>query len=349
MTITNALAEPTSHLRSPWPAVFRVAAWMVVATTLVYVVNAYFIFWQEFPGVSGFLAAIGLTAPPPNAAPSDGTVLMLGALQVAAYFACLIGPILYVHRTSERSLRADGEIMSAFGAFIVRAAFWAVVLVGLADMIISFLRVEAMLEGVFGTAIAADLGRPQIRGTYVHLPLIMIGIAIAFVTRSLGFTWLALLVVVAELQIVLTRFVFSYEQAFQGDVVRFWYAALFLFASAYTLIEEGHVRVDVVYAGLSRKTKGLVNAFGCVFLGMTLCWTILILGMWDRTNIIVSPILSFEVSQSGFGMYVKYLMAGFLGVFAVTMMIQFAAYLLQSVADYRGDPGHREFTEPSAH
>ena len=40
-------------------------------------------------------------------------------------------------------------------------------------------------------------------------------------------------------------------------------------------------------------------------------------------------------------MYVKYLMAGFLGVFAVSMMVQFCAYLLESVADYRGDPGSR--------
>ena len=157
------------------------------------------------------------------------------------------------------------------------------------------------------------------------------------------------MVVCAELLIVISRFVFSYEQAFQGDLVRFWYAALFLFASAYTLIEEGHVRVDVVSAGLSQKNKGLVNAIGCVVLGMSLCWTVLILGMWSKTNIIVSPLLSFEVSQSGFGMYVKYLMAGFLGVFAVSMMIQFTSYLLDSVADYRGDPGHRETDGAAAH
>jgi hypothetical protein len=44
-------------------------------------------------------------------------------------------------------------------------------------------------------------------------------------------------------------------------------------------------------------------------------------------------LLSFEISQSAYGMYVKYLMAGFLVVFAVTMIIQFVAYVLSSVAD----------------
>ena len=75
--------------------------------------------------------------------------------------------------------------------------------------------------------------------------------------KTLGFPWLALLIVVAELAIVITRFVFSYEQAFMGDLVRFWYAALFLFASAYTLYEEGHVRVDVFYAGMQRHHQRL--------------------------------------------------------------------------------------------
>jgi len=59
---------------------------------------------------------------------------------------------------------------------------------------------------------------------------------IGLFTRTLGFQWLALLIVIAELAIVFTRFIFSYEQAFMGDLVRFWYAALFLFASAHTLL-----------------------------------------------------------------------------------------------------------------
>ncbi|MEH6361468.1 MAG: permease, partial [Amylibacter sp.] len=81
-------------------------------------------------------------------------------------------------------------------------------------------------------------------------------------------------------------------------------------------------------------------AFGSVFMGIALCWTILIVGMGSKSSIINSPLLSFETTQSGFGLYVKYLMAGFLGIFAVSMMIQFVSYLMSAVADYRGDPGH---------
>ena len=41
------------------------------------------------------------------------------------------------------------------------------------------------------------------------------------------------------------------------------------------------------------------------------------------------------ISQSGFGMYVKYLMAGCLIVFAASMATQFASYFLESVAVLR--------------
>jgi len=182
----------------------------------------------------------------------------------------------------------------------------------------------------------------------VHYPLILLSLVIAFFTRTLGFTWLALLVVVAELQIVIARFIFSYEQAFMGDLVRFWYAALFLFASAYTLTEEGHVRVDVLYTGFSDRGKAMTNMIGSLLLGLPLCWIILSMGMAGRATVINSPLLSFETSQSGFGLYVKYLMAGFLGVFAVSMMIQFTAFFLSSVAVLRGEHGGpKPVTDPA--
>ena len=63
----------------------------------------------------------------------------------------------------------------------------------------------------------------------------------------------------AEFQIVLLRFVFSYEQTLMSDLVRFWYGGLFLFASYYTLIKDGHVRVDVLYTNFTEKNKAKVN------------------------------------------------------------------------------------------
>jgi len=232
---------------------------------------------------------------------------------------------------------------------LIRAAFFGVFFVGVGDMIISFLRVEEFLEPLLGKDMTRNLGRSQFRGTYVHIPLLLLGFVVAGVTRTLGFVWLSLLIVAAELLIVITRFIFSYEQAFMGDLVRFWYAALFLFASAYTLHQEGHVRVDVFYANFRSKTKGFINAIGSLLLGMSLCWTILLVGLASKSSVIYAPIRSFETSQSGYGMYVKYLMAGFLGLFAISMLIQFVSYLFAAVADYLEHPDNTEHTERPNH
>ena len=178
--------------------------------------------------------------------------------------------------------------MTAMAAYVARFAFWTVLLVGLADAAISFLRVEELLQGIVGETITQDLGRNQYRGPVVHMPLIVLSLILAAVTRTIGFSWLALLVVIAELQIVISRFVFSYEQAFMGDLVRFWYAGLFLFSSAYTLVEDGHVRVDVLYQGLSEQSKGSVNAVGSLLLGLPLCWVVLVIGFGQASSIISS-------------------------------------------------------------
>jgi len=48
-------------------------------------------------------------------------------------------------------------------------------------------------------------------------------------------------------------------------------------------------------------------------------------------------------------MYTKYWMAGFLGVFAITMLLQFTAQFLESVADVRQQPGGRNIATEVAH
>lgn len=302
----------------------RAFAWAMIGATFAYVIENYLMFWQDWPGsLSAFSGGGGLAF-----------------FQIAIYAAFICLPALWALRTSV-GLRDEMMRMSAIANFIVRAAFWGVMLIGIADAVISFMRVEEMLADFVGKETADAWNYNSNRAPAVHLPLAGLAILIAAFTRSIGFHWLALLVVVAELMIVLSRFIFSYEQAFMGDLVRFWYGALFLFASAYTLFQDGHVRVDVLYAGMKDRTKGKVNAIGAILLGIVFCWVVLVMGMSTKSSLINAPLLSLEVTQTGFGMYVKYLMAGFLGVFAVSMMVQFCAQLMEGVADWRGDPGSR--------
>ncbi|MBX2880468.1 MAG: TRAP transporter small permease subunit [Granulosicoccus sp.] len=314
-------------LRRPPALLTRLFGWTMLATLFTYLLNNYLSVNHNLSSVSDLFS---------------GSFSPDSLIQLGIYVAGFAIAAVYVFRDKSKPLRTDAAAITRFNTYLIRSCFWAVFLVGMADMAISFLRVEGLLGNYFSETMVKELGRPNFRGLYIHYPLIAAGFFIALFTRTLGFHWLALLIVAAELAIVITRFIFSYEQAFMGDLVRFWYAALFLFASAYTLLHEGHVRVDVFYAGLSRRSKGRVNAVGAIIFGMALCWTVIIIGFKGKASIIYGPLANFEVSQSGFGMYTKYLMAGYLGVFAITMLIQFISQLFEAYADAREDPGARE-------
>ena len=269
-------------------------------------------------------------------------------VQIGIYVIAVAVCVFFVMRTPDRALRWDAKIVSDFNAYLIRACFFSVLFVGIVDAAIAFLRVENLLEVFFSEQGVKDLTRARYVGPWVHFPIIVFSFIVAFFTRTLGFIWLALLIVVAELLIVISRFVFSYEQALMGDLVRYWYAALFLFSSAYTLLEEGHVRVDVLYAGFNPRRKGRVNAIGTILLGMTTAWAIILIGMGSKQAIVNSPVANFEVSQSSTaGMYIKYQMAAFLAIFAITMLIQFVSYLFEAVADARGEPGKRQIAAVS--
>jgi len=281
--------------------------------------------WYGFPGATAVFSGGGVPA----------------FIQLALFLIAIGLAVFHVMRAPDTGLRWEARRISDFNAYLIRGFFFAVLLVGLADAAIAFMRVEKFLDVYFGAEMTKNLTRAVYVGTWVHTPLILVGFVIALFSRTLGFHWLALLIVAAELGIVISRFVFSYEQALMGDLVRYWYAALFLFASAYTLLQEGHVRVDVFYAAFARTKKGFVNAIGTVLLGITTSWVILAIGLNGKQAIVNSPVKNFEVSQAGVsGMYTKYHMAAFLGIFALTMLIQFVAYLFEAVADRRDEPGH---------
>jgi TRAP-type mannitol/chloroaromatic compound transport system permease small subunit len=304
-----------------------------------------FVGWASLTILAAFMInnilITGFDHPPLATGLSNGDVRIW--VQVALYVIAIGGALGWVIKRPDNALRYEADGITRFNTYLIRAFFFAVLFVGLADVTIAFLRVERVLEMFLSERLAADLVRAQYIGTFIHTPLVALGFVVALFSRTLGFQWLALLIVGAELLIVFSRFVFSYEQALMGDLVRYWYAALFLFASAYTLLEEGHVRVDVLYAGFRQTTKGRVNAFGTILLGMTTCWCIILIGMGSQQAVINSPVKVFEVSQAGTsGMYIKYQMAAFLAVFAVTMLIQFVSYFFEAVADMRDERGHRD-------
>ena len=306
---------------------FRSFGWIILGLIFSFLVNNILVLSLNYPTFYSIFNQLNISS----------------FIIIGIYILGIVLPISFVFLSQSNTLRFDAQMLHKFNVYLIRSCFWAVILVGLTDFIISFMRVERILPILLNDFFVRALGRSAFVGLYIHLPLILLGFVIASFTRTVGFTWLALIIVAGELLIVISRFVFSYEQSFMGDLVRYWYAALFLFASAYTLYENGHVRVDVFYASMSTKTRGTVNALGSILLGASTCIVIILIGFDGKQSIINSPIMNFEITQTGtVGMFIKYQMAAFLGIFAITMLIQFISYFFESVADYRSEVGHRD-------
>ncbi len=307
----------------------RIASYSVLAFTLAFLINNVLTVWIDWPGVKKIFSHYEMFGFKKKAL--DGSTLSYGFMQIGVYLICILAVIIYVFKTYSQTLERDSEILSKFSAYLVRSSFWAVFLVGVADFIISFMVVERLWEAIFSPEVKAFMVKSPERITFIHFPIILISFVIGYFTKSVGFIWLAVLVVVSEFIIVLSRFIFSYEQAFQGDLVRFWYAALYLFASAYALIHEGHVRVDVLYSSFSERKKAWTNLLGSALLGVPLVLIVLFLGLNGKASIINGPVVAFEVTQQGSnGLYLLYLMAVYLAVFAVTMLLQFTSYFMGS-------------------
>lgn len=329
MVLDNAAETdraPSSGVLGPYRLrmAVRIFGWSTLTILAAFLFNNYLTVWLGWPGA----LRVG-----------DSATDACSWLQMGLYAVAILLAAVHVFRNSKRTLRLESEQIIAINSFLIRAAFWAVLIIGVLDVSLAFLRGEDLLLGLTGEELARNLASSKVRGTFVHIPIFALSILIAAFTRTIGVTWLALLVVVAELLIVASRFVFSYEQVYMTDLVRFWYAPLFLFGCAYTLREEGHVRVDVFYAHFSQTTKGLVNALGTLLLGMPLCWLILVVGTSGKTGVINSSLLGFEIEGLGDGMYVLYLMTVFMGIFAISMLIEFVGFLFNAVADYTEEPG----------
>ena len=309
----------------------RIFGYSILAITFVFLINNVLTVWFDWPGIKQLYSNYGLFGFKKLSKPLEGSVLTFAFVQLFFYLVSLVIVIFYVFKSIKQTLESDAEILTKFTAYIIRSSFWAVLIVGAADLLVSFMIVEKLIEPIFNEEIKYKLINPSFRITFIHFPLILISFVIGYFTRTVGFIWLAVLVVGSEFSIVLSRFIFEYEQAFQGDLVRFWYSALYLFASAYALMHEGHVRVDVLYTGFSERKKAWTNSIGSLVLGIPLCLIVIFLGMGGRASIINGPVISFEITQQGSnGLYLLYLMAIYLAVFAVSMLVQFTSYFMSS-------------------
>lgn len=81
-----------------------------------------------------------------------------------------------------------------------------------------------------------------------------------------GVGWVSFIIVLVVFTDVVMRYVFNRSYVFVRELEWQLFSFIFLMGAGYTLLKDGHVRVDVFYQKLSAKGKAWVNLFGVLFL-----------------------------------------------------------------------------------
>jgi TRAP-type mannitol/chloroaromatic compound transport system permease small subunit len=80
-----------------------------------------------------------------------------------------------------------------------------------------------------------------------------------------GVAWVALGLVLVVFVDVCMRYIFNTSFVFTQELEWHLFAFIFLMGAGYTLLSDGHVRVDIIYQRLGPKGRAWINLIGVIF------------------------------------------------------------------------------------
>ena len=145
------------------------------------------------------------------------------------------------------------------------------------------------------------------------------------------FSWLLLLMVLLTCLIVVLRYLFNIGFIWMQELVRFFYAAVFLICAAYTLAEDAHVRVDIFYSKLSLKKKCIVNILGSLIFLMPVCY----ITFYYSYSYVINSWSQLEGSLEERGLHAVFIMKTFIWIFAFMLFAQGISIIVNSIKKLR--------------
>lgn len=88
--------------------------------------------------------------------------------------------------------------------------------------------------------------------------------------------WMTVVMVLLSFTIVVLRYGFNLGWIWLQESVTYLHVAVFTVVTAWTLSQDGHVRVDIFYARMSNKKRALVNLVGTLVFLVPFCLFILV-------------------------------------------------------------------------
>lgn len=142
-----------------------------------------------------------------------------------------------------------------------------------------------------------------------------------------GVSWLSFLLVVVVCYDVATRYLFKTSHVAVQELEWHIFAALFLFNAAYTLNRDKHVRVDVIYTRLSKRSQSIIDIVGTLIFLMPFC----IVVIWSAWPFVSAALSIGETSPDPGGLPARYLLKAVIPIAFIFLLLQSLATVIAKI------------------
>ncbi|NNE06894.1 MAG: TRAP transporter small permease subunit [Xanthomonadales bacterium] len=144
-------------------------------------------------------------------------------------------------------------------------------------------------------------------------------------------SWLTLALVVLTFSVVVLRYGFNLGWIWLQESITYLHAAVFMLAAAWTLGEDGHVRVDIFYRNASPRFRALVNMVGCILFLLPFCIFLIIIG-WDY---VASSWRRLEGSREAGGLGAVFLLKSLILLLPALLLVQCLPMMRRNFDEFR--------------
>jgi TRAP-type mannitol/chloroaromatic compound transport system permease small subunit len=140
-------------------------------------------------------------------------------------------------------------------------------------------------------------------------------------------SWLALIMVLVQMIVVVMRYIFGISWLALQESIVYMHAVIFLAAAGYTLLHDGHVRVDIFYRPASERRQATVDLIGAICFLLPMATAIFLIS-WPY---VMKSWKVLETSQEGSGLPAVFLLKTVILVYTVLVALQGIALALRSL------------------
>ena len=145
-------------------------------------------------------------------------------------------------------------------------------------------------------------------------------------------SWFTVIIVLVTVYDVLMRYYFKAGSIAVQEAEWHLFSAHFLLAACWTLLANGHVRVDIIYSRMAPKQKAWVDLLGGIFFLVPFCAVV----VWASIPFVYDSWASLEGSSDPGGLPARYVLKTIIPIAYILLGLQGVSHIIKSFLVLRG-------------